>query len=217
MGQNLGLRDQRVPCWECLGFRSDCRPSLGHSFRFGSKPARSTILAPSALGCQGLSRNPRLWVRTEARGTSPSASSLMIDLQYRVNLIWMGEDWAVVLGNAHSQTTGSSHLANVLCATALLAVLVLLGLGTDSDAGGIAAEVTMGSDLVTVGDIRHSSETCGHDHKSADCSPCPSCSGALPFTAGEDFEVISVVRASIRPSHYADVVPRGIRRPPRLS
>jgi hypothetical protein len=127
----------------------------------------------------------------------------------------------VAIGSAQSLIAGANRLAIALCASVLLAVLASLGIGSVSATGGgernIQAEVTMGSDLVTVGHTLHASLSCGHDHKSADCSPCPTCSGALPFTVGGDSNVRTLVRAPLLQSHYDGVVPTGIRRPPRHS
>jgi len=127
----------------------------------------------------------------------------------------------VALGDAQPQAARSYHLAIALCAAVLLAVLGDLGVVISPATGdygrSVETDLTIGSELVTFGDTRHRDGNCDHDHKSTECSPCPSCSGALPFMAGEDPGVIALVRAPLLQSHYDGVVPRGIRRPPRLS
>jgi len=109
----------------------------------------------------------------------------------------------------------------VLCAVVMLAALAIFGFAptsaTELPGHGIEAVVTMGSDLVSVNDTRHSDEDCGHDHKSAECPPCPSCSGAVPSTADEDSHVVAIVQAPLIQSLYHGVVPSGVRRPPKLS
>lgn len=127
----------------------------------------------------------------------------------------------MALGAAQPQAARPNHLAIALCAGLLLAVSGNLGFGMASETGGaghgIESTATMGNDFVTAGDTRHGDDNCGLDHESPECSPCPSCSGALPSTAAGDSDVIAIVRAPIFQSHYDDVVPRGIRRPPKLS
>jgi hypothetical protein len=103
----------------------------------------------------------------------------------------------------------------------LLAILANLGFGMASAPGGaghdVKTAVAMGSGLITVGNTRHSDHGCRHDKKAADCSPCPSCSGGLPSGPGGDSEIMTIVRTPVFRSHYDDVVPVGIRRPPKLS
>jgi hypothetical protein len=126
----------------------------------------------------------------------------------------------VAFGGPQSESARSIYPAVVLCAIVLAVVLGSLGFGTTSttDAARHAFESTvMGSDLVTVGDSRHSDDDCGHDHKSAECSPCSSCSAGLTSITGPTPDVMIVLRASALESHYDDVVPEGIRRPPRPS
>ena len=126
----------------------------------------------------------------------------------------------MALGSAQLQAAWSVHLAITLCAIALLAVLGTLSFdiasATDTTGHAVESKVT-GSDLVTVGSNRHSDDDCGHDHESAECSPCSSCSAGLPSTTGPDPDVTIIVRAPVLQSHYDEVVPGGIRRPPRLS
>ena len=124
----------------------------------------------------------------------------------------------MALGSAQPQAARPNQRSIALCAAVLLALLGNIGFGTTGGAGhGIESAVMMGSGLVTVGDTRHSDDTCGRDHTSAECAPCPSCPGALPSTAAGDPDVMMLVRTLVLQSHYDDVVPRGIRRPPRLS
>ena len=124
-------------------------------------------------------------------------------------------------GSPQSQATRPNHLVIALGTAVLLAVLANLGFGMASATGGtgrdIEAAVTMGSGLVTAGETRHSDRGCRHDQESAECSPCPSCSGALPSRSGGDSNVIAIVLAPVRQTHHDDVVPKGIRRPPKLS
>jgi hypothetical protein len=127
----------------------------------------------------------------------------------------------VALESPQPQATRPNQLAITLWAALLLAVLGNLGFGMASATGGtghsIESAVAMGSDLVGAGNTRLSDDNCGRDHKSAECAPCPSCSGALPSTAAGNSQVILLVRTLILQSHYDDVVPSGIRRPPKLS
>ena len=124
-------------------------------------------------------------------------------------------------GSPQSQATRPNHLVIALGTAVLLAVLANLGFGMASATGGaghgIESTLAMGSDLVTVGNTRLSDDNCGQDHKSAECTPCPSCSGALPSTAEGDPDVMMLVRSPVLQSHYDDVVPMGIHRPPKLS
>ena len=124
----------------------------------------------------------------------------------------------MALESPQPQATRPNQPAITLWAALLLAVL---GFGMASVTGGtghsIESAVAMGSDLVGAGNTRLSDENCGRDHKSAECAPCPSCSGALPSTAAGNSQVILLVRTLIVQSHYDDVVPSGIRRPPKLS
>ena len=60
-------------------------------------------------------------------------------------------------------------------------------------------------------------EHCKLHHLSSQGSPCPSCAGALPPTIGQNAdEPVTAENEAIEP-HYDDVVPTGIRRPPRSS
>ena len=127
----------------------------------------------------------------------------------------------MALESPQPQATRPNQLAITLWAALLLAVLGSLGFGMASATGGtghgIESAVAMGSDLVGAGNTRLSDENCDRDHKSAECAPCPSCSGALPSTAAGNSQVILLVRTLIVQSHYDEVVPSGIRRPPKLS
>ena len=107
---------------------------------------------------------------------------------------------------------------------ALLAVVILVALGHLASAS-VSAMDTLGhridSGMVKIGDFastestRHADDHCDHEHESAECSPCPTCSGGLPPTPIEDSSIVASVRLLAVPSHYDDVVPNGIRRPPR--
>ena len=126
----------------------------------------------------------------------------------------------MAFGSAQLQADRSINWATALCAFGLLVVLGIFSLDTASgtDAAGRAVGSTMmESDLVTVEDSRHNHDHCGHDHESPECSPCSSCSAGLPSITGPTPEVMIVLRASAFNSHYDDVVPEGIRRPPRPS
>ncbi len=127
----------------------------------------------------------------------------------------------MALESPQPQATRPNQLAITLWAALLLAVLGNLGFGMASATVGaghsIESAVAMGSDLVEVGNTRLSDDSCGRDHKSAECAPCPSCSGALPSTAAGNSQVILLARTLLLQSHYDDVVQSGIRRPPRLS
>ena len=111
----------------------------------------------------------------------------------------------------------------VLGTAVLLVVLANLGFGmtaTTATSGAghdVEAAVAMGSGHATVGGTRNSDHSCRHDQKTAECSSCPSCSGAPPSRAEGDSEVMKIVRTPVFRSHYHDVVPVGIRRPPKLS
>jgi hypothetical protein len=110
---------------------------------------------------------------------------------------------------------------NILWAALLLAVLGDLGFGmvpaTTGTGHGIEATLTMASDLVEVGSTGLRDIDCGRDHESAECTPCPSCSSALPSTAAGNLQATLLVRTPLLQFHNDDVVQRGIRRPPRLS
>lgn len=124
----------------------------------------------------------------------------------------------MVLGSAHIQADRSIRLASVLFAIVLSMVLSMVSFAAASatDAGGRAVEPTvMDRDLVTLGANQHDDDNCGHDHESAECSPCSSCSTALPSTMGPPPNVITTLGVSVLKSHYDDVVPEGIRRPPK--
>ena len=127
----------------------------------------------------------------------------------------------MALGNAQPQVARSNHLAIALRAAVFLVVAGILGVVLSQATGdyghSVEAEVTIGNDLVPFGDTRHRDGNCNHDHKFTECSPCPSCSGALPSPAERDCDILAIVRVPVFQSHYDDVVPRGIRRPPRLS
>ena len=129
----------------------------------------------------------------------------------------------MALETSQPQATRLNHLAIALWAALLLAVVGNLGFGMASAASehgngdGYQSAVAMGSDLVTVGNTRLSDDDCSRDHKSAECAPCASCSGALPSTTAGDPGVILLDRTLILQSHYDDVAPSSIRRPPRLS
>jgi len=126
----------------------------------------------------------------------------------------------VALVSAQLQADRSIHLAIALCAIVLPVVLGILSFATTpaTDAAGRSIEsMVIGSHLVTVGDSRHSDDDCGHDHESAECSPCSSCSAGLPSMTGPTPVVMIISRVLILDSHYDDVVPEGIRRPPRHS
>ncbi len=102
----------------------------------------------------------------------------------------------------------------------LLAVLANLGFGMAATGGAgqdVEAAVAIGSGHITVGETRHSDHSSRHDQKAAEYSPCPSCSGGPPSRAGGDSDVMTIVRSPVFRSHYDDVVPVGIRRPPKLS
>lgn len=124
-------------------------------------------------------------------------------------------------GSPPPQATRANQLVIVLATAVLLVVLANPGFGMASATGGtghgIESAVAMGSDLVGAGNTRLSDDNCDRGHKSAECAPCPSCSGALPSTAAGNSQVILLVRTLILQSHYDEVVPSGIRRPPRLS
>lgn len=126
----------------------------------------------------------------------------------------------MALGSAQLQAGRSIHWAIALCAIVLPMVLGIFasGMASATDAANHAVESTvMGSDLVTVGDNRHNDDDCGHGHDSTECSPCSSCSAGLPSTTRPSPDVMIVLRVPVFRSHYDDVVPGGIRRPPRLS
>ncbi len=124
-------------------------------------------------------------------------------------------------GSPPPPATRQNHLVIALGTAVLLAILANPGFGMAAAAGGagqhVEAAVAIGSGHITVGETRHSDHSCRHDKKATDCSPCPSCSGGLPSGAGEDSEVMTIVRTPVFRSHYDDVVPVGIRRPPKLS
>ncbi len=123
-------------------------------------------------------------------------------------------------GSPPPQATRQIHLVIALGTAVFLAVLANLGFGMAATGGtghDVEAAVAMGGGHLTVGETRHSDHGCRHDIKAAECSPCPSCSGGLPSGAGGDPEVMTIVRTPVFRSHYDDVVPVGIRRPPKLS
>jgi len=126
----------------------------------------------------------------------------------------------VALGSTQPQAARSNYLAIILCAILLPIALGTFGFGmasaTDSARHTVESKVT-GSEFVTVGDTRHSDDDCGHDHESAECSPCSSCSAGLPSITGPTSDVTIVLTASALKSHYDGVVQEGIRRPPRPS
>lgn len=122
-------------------------------------------------------------------------------------------------GSLELQVARPNYLLVALCGALILAVVgnVALDVFSDTDAIGSEREVhaTTASDLTASVDARHGDEECGHDHKSSECSPCPSCFASLAFTMGPDTRPGNIARAAIPSSHYDDVVPTGIRRPPR--
>lgn len=126
----------------------------------------------------------------------------------------------MALGSTHPQAAWPMRLAITLFAIVLAAAPDTLGVGVASatDAAASAVESkAVGSHLVTVEDTRHSHHDCGYDHESAECSPCSSCSAGLPSTTGPSPDVMIVLRAPVLKLLYDDVVPGGIRRPPRPS
>ena len=126
----------------------------------------------------------------------------------------------MAFGSTQLQVDRSINWATTLCAFVLPVILGIFSLDTASatDAAGRAVGSTMmKGDLVTVENSRHSHDDCGHDHESPECSPCSSCSAGLPSITGLTPDVMIVLRASAFKSHYDDVVPEGIRRPPRPS
>jgi hypothetical protein len=133
------------------------------------------------------------------------------------------ENRAVGPGSPQPQAARPNRPAIALAAAVLLVVLANLGFGMTATAAtsgaghDIEAAVAMGSGLVTAGETRHGDPDCRDDQKSAECSSCPSCSGAPPSRAGGDSEVMKIVPAPMFRCHYDDVVPMGIRRPPKLS
>jgi hypothetical protein len=125
----------------------------------------------------------------------------------------------VVLGSAHIQADRSIRLASVLFAIVLPMVLSMVSFAAASatDAGGRAVEpMVVDRDLATLGVSQHDDDDCGHDHESAECSPCSSCSTVLPSRMGPPPNVMTTIRVSVLKSHYNDVVPESIHRPPRF-
>lgn len=122
--------------------------------------------------------------------------------------------------SAQAQADRSINGVTAVCALVLPVVLGIFSLDAASatDAtGGAVGSTMMESDLVTVEDSQQSHDDCGHDHESPECSPCSSCSAGLPSTTGPSHDFMIVLRAPVFRPHYDDVVPDGIRRPPRLS
>ncbi len=126
----------------------------------------------------------------------------------------------MALESPQPQATRANQLAIALGTAVLLAVLANLGFGMAATGGtghDIEAAVAIGSGHISVGETRHSDHDCRHDQKATECSPCPSCSGGPPSGAGGDSDVMTIVRTPVFRFHYDDVVPVGIRRPPKLS
>lgn len=126
----------------------------------------------------------------------------------------------MAFGSAQLQADRSINWATALCAFVLPVVLAIFSLDAASatDATGRTVGSTMmESDLVTSEDSRHSHDDCGHGHESPECSPCSSCSAGMPSATGPTPDVMIVLRASALKAHFDDVVPEGIRRPPRPS
>ncbi len=123
-------------------------------------------------------------------------------------------------GSPPPQAARANQLAIALGTAVLLAVLANLGFGmaaTGAAGHDVQAAVAIESVQLTVGETRHSDHSCRHDQNAAECSPCPSCSGGPPSRAGGGSDVMTIVRTPVFRSHYDDVVPVGIRRPPKLS
>lgn len=125
----------------------------------------------------------------------------------------------MTIGGAGALAIRPKFTALALCAAAILVALAMAGFGTTSVT--LDTQSTVGTvestGSIHVDDTRHTLDDCGHDHESAECSPCPSCS-AVALTAAESGPDINMAaRVPSLQSHYDDVVPTGIRRPPRLS
>lgn len=133
-----------------------------------------------------------------------------------------GDNPTVALPRAYQQdTTRPNCLAITLCAAILLTLVSFLGFGTASATDVVGHDVestlTMDSDLITANGTRHSDDDCGHDHQSSECSPCPTCSGALPFMENQGSTGKAIDQEPLPQPRYAGIVPKGIRRPPRIS
>ena len=125
----------------------------------------------------------------------------------------------MALESSKSPTHKTVRPAIALCVAVMLVALTTVGFDSAANNGhapsASKANATMVSGLVTAADTHHGDEDAGHHHESVQCSHCPSCSGALPYAPALDCEDVVMVRALAIPWNYDDVVPDGIRRPPR--